>query len=88
MSQSSDLIICYQGARQPVVGLAGVVTYGVDHTAHQPDEPEGRGHLGVKQPGGQEEGQEDGDTLQGVLVNSLNLSMIKRKLMIACNQTW
>ena len=88
MSQSPGHIICYQGARQPVVGLAAVISYGVDHPAHQPDEPKGRGHLSVEQPGGQEEGQEDGNALQGVLVSSLNLSMIKRKLTIACNQTW
>ena len=73
MSQSPGHIICYQGSRQPVVGLAAVISYGVDHPAHQPDEPKGRGHLSVEQPGGQEEGQEDGDALQGVLVNSLNL---------------
>ena len=87
MSQSPGHIICYQGPCQPVVGLAGVVAYGVDHPAHQPDEPKGRGHLSVEQPGGQEEGQEDGNALQGVLVNSLQLSMIYRKLMMAKSWT-
>ena len=65
--------ISYQGPSQSVVGLASVVAQGVDHPPNQPEEAEGGGHLGVEQPGGQQNGQEDGDTLQGVLVNSLRI---------------
>ena len=67
------MIICYQGPSQSVVGFASVVAQGVDHPPNKPEESEGGGHLGVEQPGGQQNGQEDWDTLQGVLVNSLRI---------------
>ena len=68
--------ISYQRPWNPHVWLAGVVSYGVDHPSDEPNEAKGRGHLGVKQTGTQENGQEDGDALKGVLVNSLNWILI------------
>ena len=66
----------HQGADHPVVGLPGVVAHGVDHPGDNPNEAKGGGHLGVEQPGGQQQRQEDGDALQGVLVNPLRIEMI------------
>ena len=66
--------ISYQRSWKPHVGLAGVVSNGVDDPADEPNKAKGRGHLGVKQTRAQQNGQEDGDALQGVLVDSLNLT--------------
>ena len=48
-----------------------VVTNRVDNPAGNPDKPEGGGHFGIEESGSQEDDEEDWDSLQGVLVDSL-----------------
>ena len=61
----------YQRSNYSVLGYSTVVTNGIDDPGRNPDEPEGCGHLGVKESGSDEHDQEDRDPLEGVLVDSL-----------------
>ena len=63
--------LTHEWSEDSVFWYSTVVTDRVDDPAGKPNEAEGGGHLGIEESGGQEDDEEDRDSLQGVLVDSL-----------------
>ena len=63
--------ITHQGSDNPVVWHPGVVANRVDDPPGNPDGADHCGYDGVEEAGQEEDGEEEGDPLQGVLVHPL-----------------
>ena len=63
--------LTHERSNDSVFRYSTVVTNRVDNPAGNPDKPEGGGYFGIEESGRQEDDEEDWDSLQGVLVDSL-----------------